>query len=177
MTNNINVKIAEKADIHLIMDYWFGLNAADLMKMGADIQKLPSRAAFTDSLLQQLALPIAEKNAFIVIWELDGIPVGHSNTNPTTFGDFAFMHLHLWKNPNRQKGLGTAFLKKTIPLYFEHLQLKNLYCQPYSLNPAPNKTLEKVGFEFEKTYITTPGSINFEQSVNLWKMSVDSQRS
>lgn len=170
---NTSVKVAEAADIDLIMDYWFGLNAGDLMKMGADIQKLPSRMDFKNSLLHQLSLPISQRNAFIVIWELDGKPVGHSNTNPTTFGDFAFMHLHLWQNPNRQKGLGTAFLKQTVPLFFEHLQLQTLYCQPYALNPAPNKTLAKVGFELEKTYITTPGFLNFEQSVNLWKINVN----
>jgi hypothetical protein len=45
-----------------------------------------------------------------------------------------------------------------------------LYCEPYALNPAPNKTLEKLGFKFLKTYTTIPGWINFEQEVNLWEL-------
>jgi hypothetical protein len=41
------------------------------------------------------------------------------------------------------------------------------------LNPAPHKALEKLGFEFEKEYITVPGSINFEQPVKRWGLSYD----
>ena len=39
------------------------------------------------------------------------------------------------------------------------------------MNPAPNKTLARVGFEFVKEYVTVPGSINFEQPVNRWEMT------
>jgi RimJ/RimL family protein N-acetyltransferase len=172
MNDSINVRAAQKADIDLIINYWFRLNAADLTKMGADINKLPSKSGFKNDLIRQLELPINQRNVFTVIWELNGKPIGHSNTNPTTFGDSASIHLHLWKNSTQQKGLGTQFLKKTISIYFEKLHLKTLFCEPYALNPAPNKTLPKVGFEFEKEYVTTPGSINFEQSVNRWKMSL-----
>ena len=171
MNDFINIREAQKSDIDLIINYWFSLSTSDLTKMGADINKLPIKLNFKNGLVKQLELPINQRNAFIVIWELDGKPIGHSNTNPTTFGDSASMHLHLWENPTRQKGLGTQFLKKTIQIYFEKLHLKTLFCEPYALNPAPNKTLSKVGFEFEKEYVTTPSSINFEQSVNRWKMS------
>jgi hypothetical protein len=41
------------------------------------------------------------------------------------------------------------------------------------LNPAPNRTLERVGFSFVRQYIGVPGSINFEQEVSLWEMSRD----
>ena len=44
---------------------------------------------------------------------------------------------------------------------------------PYALNPAPNKTLGRAGFSFSRHYIGTPGSINFEQEVNVWEMSRD----
>jgi hypothetical protein len=53
------------------------------------------------------------------------------------------------------------------------IPLKKLFCEPYALNPAPNKTLEKIGFEFVKEYITTPGWINFEQPVKLWMMDFE----
>jgi RimJ/RimL family protein N-acetyltransferase len=61
----------------------------------------------------------------------------------------------------------------TLPLFFERLQLKKLYCEPYALNSAPNKSLEKVGFEFIKEYITIPGSLNFEQPVKRWELSYE----
>jgi ribosomal-protein-alanine N-acetyltransferase len=81
------------------------------------------------------------------------------------------MHLHLWNNASRKKGNGTAFVKLTLPYYFENLQLKKLCCEPYALNTAPNKTLKKVGFTFIKKYTTIPGILNFEQEVNLWEMT------
>ena len=62
----------------------------------------------------------------------------------------------------------------TIPCYFKNLQLKKLICEPYALNPAPHKTLEKLGFQFEKEYVTVPGSINFEQPVKRWVLSFES---
>jgi RimJ/RimL family protein N-acetyltransferase len=48
---------------------------------------------------------------------------------------------------------------------------KRLYCEPYANNVAPNRVLEKAGFEFVKTDRTVPGPINFEQDVNCWHMS------
>lgn len=83
------------------------------------------------------------------------------------------MHLHLWNTNTRQKGIGTKLVKKSLPFFFNNLKLQTLYCEPYVLNIAPNKTLEKVGFKFDKKYITTPGSINFEQEVNRWFMSIE----
>jgi RimJ/RimL family protein N-acetyltransferase len=66
--------------------------------------------------------------------------------------------------------MGVQLVKKSLPYFFNNLHLKTLYCEPYALNPAPNKTLPKVGFEFVKEYITVPGHLNFEQRVCLWQM-------
>lgn len=171
MKNHLNVRLFTENDLDLLMNYWFSSTDEHLVGMGVDLAKMPTIAQFRQAIASQLRLPIEQKNAFPVVWEIDGKPVGHSNTNPTTFGETAKMHLHLWANPNRQKGLGTRFVKMTLPLFFNHLKLKTLICEPYALNPAPNKTMEKVGFEFVKEYITTPGSLNFEQPVNQWKMT------
>lgn len=51
------------------------------------------------------------------------------------------------------------------------MELKNIYCEPYAQNPAPNKTLAKAGFLFVKKYTTIPGYLNFEQEVNQWLMT------
>ena len=83
------------------------------------------------------------------------------------------MHLHLWKKDIRKSGLGTELVKMTLPYFFNNMNLKILYCEPYSLNPAPNNALKKVGFEFVKENITIPGFLNFEQKVNLWKLTCE----
>lgn len=171
MTNNLNVRLFNHNDLDLLMKYWFSSSDEHLIGMGVDLARMPTEPQFRQAIAHQLTLPIEQKNAFPVIWELDGKPIGHSNTNPTTYGETAKMHLHLWENPNRQKGLGTAFMKMTLPFYFNYLKLKTLICEPYALNPAPNKTMQRVGFEFVKEHFTIPGNMSFEQPVNRWKMT------
>ena len=171
--DQLSVRPLQESDIDAIADYWLHSDPDFLQGMGVDLAKLPGRSFWTDMLSEQLGQTLEEKKSYCFIWLLDNKAVGHSNVNKIAFGSEAYMHLHLWQTDVRQKGLGTAFVKMTLPYFFEHLQLQKIYCEPYSLNPAPNKTLEKVGFRFVKTYTTTPGWINFEQPVNLWEMERD----
>lgn len=173
MSKNTNISVRELStnDIDLIADYWLNSDPDFMVGMGVDLAKLPSREGLNNMLQEQLNLPMDQKQAYALIWEIDGKPVGHSNVNGIEYGKQATMHLHLWNSTNRKKGLGSELLKKSLPFYFDNLKLEVLYCEPYALNPAPNKILEKIGFEFEKRYTTIPGSLNFEQEVNRWKLT------
>jgi RimJ/RimL family protein N-acetyltransferase len=164
----LSVREIEASDIERLIDYWLTADPDYLVGLGVDLAKMPSREQWRGMLSRQLDLPYREKPAYCIIWELDGEPVGHSNLNPVRYGEDANMHLHLWRGASRQKGLGTAFVRLTLPFYFHNFELQRLYCEPYALNPAPNRTMEKLGFEFVRTYTTVPGSINFEQPVNRW---------
>jgi RimJ/RimL family protein N-acetyltransferase len=161
------------ADIEPLTNYWMNASDEFLVGLGVDLSKMPSREQFEQMLNEQLSQAIEQKKSYCIIWLADGEPVGHSNINKIIFGEEAYMHLHLWHNVSRQHGMGTNFVKLTIPFYFNNYKLKKLYCEPYSLNPAPNKTLPKAGFDFVKDYITIPGWLNFEQKVNLWEMSCE----
>ncbi len=167
------VREIQPSDIALITNYWLTADHRFLEGMGVEVSKMPSQEQWQQMLGVQLTQPYTEKQSYCIIWELDGQPVGHSNINKIKFGAEAYMHLHLWVGGERQKGIGTAFVKMTLPYFFDNMQLKKLYCEPYALNPAPNKTLEKVGFKFVETLITTPGWLNFEQAVNLWELSAE----
>jgi ribosomal-protein-alanine N-acetyltransferase len=169
----LSVREMQPADIDAIVHYWLGSDPSFLISMGVDLNKLPSGAQLTQMLSGQLRTPIEQRRSYCIIWEIDGRPAGHCNTNPTVFGYEAYMHLHLWKAVSRKKGLGTALVKMTLPFFFENLKLRKLYCEPYALNPAPNKTLEKAGFDFVKEYVTIPGSLNFEQPVKRWELSCE----
>lgn len=169
----LSVREIEEQDIDAITQYWLSADREFLMGMGADISKLPSKEEWKKMLTDQLSQSLEEKKSYCIIWQVDNKQVGHSNVNKIIFGDEAYMHLHIWSNDVRKKGLGTTFVKMTLPYFFKNLQLKKLYCEPYALNPAPNNTLQKTGFVFVKEYITTPGWINFEQPVKLWQMTLD----
>ena len=160
------------SDIELLANYWTHSSHEYLTAMGVDISKLPSRKIFMEMLEGQFHKPIEEKRAYCIIWLKDDQPVGHSNTNPTYYGKEANMHLHIWHPENRKKGLGEIFLQMTIPLFFKNLKLEKLICEPYALNPAPHKALQKLGFDLEKEYTTIPGAINFEQPVKRWVLTV-----
>lgn len=169
----LSVRELQHSDIDLITSYWLDAGPDFMKGMGVDLQKIPSREEWIRMLMEQLNTPIAEKQSYCIIWEVNGEPVGHSNINRIVPGEEAYMHLHVWKPSLRQKGMGTELVQLTLPYFFTNYQLKNLYCEPYALNPAPNRTLEKAGFTFVKQYVTTPGWINFEQPVNRWVLRAE----
>ncbi|MDB5197629.1 MAG: hypothetical protein JWP88_2000 [Flaviaesturariibacter sp.] len=162
------VRPLQESDIDRIADYWLNAEPSFMQGMGVDLNKLPARPEWRAMLEEQISKPLPEKKSYCLIWLVDGDPVGHSNINKIIPGVEAYMHLHLWSSASRSKGLGVPLVKRTLPHFFQAYDLKRLYCEPYALNPAPNKTLEKLGFELVDSYTTTPGWINFEQPVNLW---------
>ncbi len=176
MSSNLSVREIQTDDIPPLINYWLSAGEEFLRGMGADPAKIPPKDEWEKMLLEQISQSYEEKKAYCIIWLAGGEAVGHSNVNKIIYGQEAYMHLHLWKSASRKTGWGTSFLKMTLPLFFENLKLKTLYCEPYALNTAPNKVLEKLGFDFIKTYITTPGYLNFEQPVNRWQLSRDKFR-
>lgn len=172
----ITVREIQLKDVDLVIDYWLNSDSNHLIGMGVDLNKLPTRDQLNCMLTEQVNCDLLDKKSYALIWELDEQPVGHSNVNNIDYGNQATMHLHLWKSINRKKGIGTELVKKSLPFYFEKLKIKKLICEPYALNPAPNKTLQKVGFEFIKKHITIPGTLNFEQEVNRWELTKEAYK-
>ncbi len=171
MSTNLSVREIQKQDIPLITQYWLDSSPDFMQSMGVDMKKMLSKEQWHQMLSEQLNQPYTEKKSYCIIWQVDGKAIGHSNVNQIVFGKQAYMHLHLWNNSVRKKGMGTSLVKMTLHYFFKNLELKKIYCEPYALNPAPNKTLEKIGFTFTKRHTTIPGYLNFEQEVNLWELS------
>lgn len=167
----LSVRELEGRDIPALTAYWVDADDDHLLAMGVALGKMMPAAQWETMLSAQLKQSYAEKKSYCIIWEEDGKAIGHSNVNKIVFGKEAYMHLHLWHKDTRLQGRGAELVKKTLPYFFKHLELEDLYCEPYALNPAPNKTLAKVGFTFVKEYTTVPGTLNFEQVVNLWHLS------
>ncbi len=169
---NITVTEMQESDIPLIADYWLTADKTYLQNMGVDLKKMPAPEEWLSMLQSQLNKPYKEKASYCTIWQLNGKPIGHCNVNKIIFGQDAYMHLHIWNAAERKLGLGADFIKQSLPYFFNNLQLKKICCEPYALNPAPNKVLAKAGFTFIKEYSTIPGSLNFEQPVKLWQIDV-----
>ncbi|MDI9311173.1 MAG: GNAT family protein [Limnohabitans sp.] len=168
ISSKLSIREQKLEDIEKIVNYFLSAHPDFLLQMGVDVLKFPSRTEWLQLLTDNHNLEIAKKSIYYLIWVLDNETIGHCNINKIIPRQEAYMHLHLWQNKIRQKGLGLEYLKLSIPVFFNKYNLKKLYCEPYLLNPAPNKILEKFGFELITTYETTPGWINFHQPVNKW---------
>ena len=168
---NRAIRELDSNDINQIIRYFLQADEGFLRSMGVDPHKLPDASVWKKLIEEDLAHSIADKQFYYLIWELNHHPVGHSNINKIIFGQEAYMHLHLWQACDRKTGHGLYFIQQSISKYFEAFNLQWLVCEPCTLNPAPNKMLEKVGFELVKSYETTPGWINFQQTVNRWVLS------
>jgi RimJ/RimL family protein N-acetyltransferase len=170
-TPTLSVREIQVTDIPLVADYWLAAVPEYLLGMGVDLHKMPGREQWLAMLQEQLELPYEQKKSYCMIWQVDHQPIGHSNVNKIIFGEEAYMHLHIWYAAIRSRRLGTALIKMTLPYFFNNLQLKKICCEPYALNPSPNKALARAGFELIKEYVTVPGVLNFEQPVAHWEIS------
>ncbi|MBV9803291.1 MAG: GNAT family N-acetyltransferase, partial [Solirubrobacterales bacterium] len=85
-----------------------------------------------------------------------------------TFGEEAFMHLHVLDPARRRAGLGAEFVTRTARVLFETLELKRLYCQPNAFNVAANRTLQRAGFRYVFTKEMAPRPADLLQPLTRW---------
>jgi RimJ/RimL family protein N-acetyltransferase len=164
----LNVRPMTLPETELIIEYFHGATPEHLETMGVDPTRLPATAAWRERFRQNFALPIEQRPAFQTIW-LDGErPIGLSTTDKIVFGEQANMHLHIIDADRRNSGAGAPCVRQSVDIYFETLKLKRLFCEPYAFNVAPNRTLQKTGFKYLKTYMTVPGPLNYHQAVTRW---------
>jgi RimJ/RimL family protein N-acetyltransferase len=160
-----------EADI--IIGYFHGVSHDFLKSLGISPAKLLNRGEWREYYRADYRRPIQKRKALLVLWELDGEPIGFSTADKIVFGQEAYMHLHIVHPEQRRSGYGASLVRETARIYFRLLQIRQLYCEPYALNVAPNRTLQKAGFKYIKTHAVVPGPLNFHQLVNRWLLEPD----
>jgi RimJ/RimL family protein N-acetyltransferase len=155
-------------EVELIVDYFHGSTPEHLDLLGVDPQRLLAPERWRAWYGAEYERPVEERSTVLVIWELDGAPVGFSTADKITFGEQAYMHLHVMDPDKRRSGIGTRCVRDTVDFYFRRLALKRLFCSPNAFNLAPNRTLQAVGFKYLRTHMTVPGPINYHQAVTEW---------
>jgi RimJ/RimL family protein N-acetyltransferase len=171
MNTDLRVREMKPDEAWLIIDYFLTADKRHLDRLGVASDRLPSREKWNAILAEDLEQPLDKRKFFYVIWELDGIPGGHSHIGDIVYGKEAYMHLHLWNPEQRKSGNGTVLVRESIKIYFKKFNLEKLFCQPNALNSAPNKTLRKIGFQFLESLETTPSWINCHQRINKWVLT------
>lgn len=162
-----------KADHERVIDYFLQADEKFLISMGVDPRKLPTRKEWLETLLPDLERSDCEKQTYFLSWLYNGVAIGHSNANKIKYGEEACMHLHIWAPEHRKIGIGTELVRKSANAFIQKFALKNLYCEPYAENQAPNRALSKLGFRLIKRYRSIPGLINFDQEVNQYVIQHD----
>src|SRR5687767_10176355 len=122
--NDLSVRVWKETDFENIVDYFLNADKNFLKGMGVDQTKLPKKIEWLKLFADDFTQKFKNKKLFYVIWLLNNKPVGHSNISRILFGEEANMHLHLWADYTRQKGLGTEFIKMSLPYYFTNFKLK-----------------------------------------------------
>lgn len=161
----LSIKFEES---ELIVNYFHQATPEHLEALGVDPTRRLPRKKWLDLYKYEYGLPIEERVAFLVIWELDSKSLGFSTADKIIFGKEAYMHLHILNPENRQGGFGVECVKETAKIYFRTLKLKSIFCEPNAFNVAPNRTLQSAGFKYIKTHKTVPNRLNYHQPVNRW---------
>jgi RimJ/RimL family protein N-acetyltransferase len=157
-------------EVDLVVDYFHGASAEHLEMLGVDPTRLPAPERWRQRLCDELATPVGQRAALLVLWELDGEPVGFSSADKIDYGEQAFMHLHVLHSRHRQSGIGTACVRLSADHYFQALALQRVLCEPNAFNVGPNRTLQRAGFQYVKTHRTVPGPLNYHQAVTRWAL-------
>ena len=156
------------SEADLVIDYFLDATPEHLETLGVDPTRLPPAESWRERLRRQCDLPIEQRGMLSVIWLAEDQPIGFSTSDKIRYGEQANMHLHVTEPQRRQQGIGAECVRRSVDIYFERLKLKRLFCEPNAFNVAPNRTLQKAGFKYLKTYMTVPGPLNFHQAVNRW---------
>jgi RimJ/RimL family protein N-acetyltransferase len=172
----LSVREMRLDEVELRIAYFHDASDEYLQTLGVDRALLPSRAAWREFYEADHARPLAQRESYTLVWELGERVVGFSSLDQISFGEQAFMHLHILDSANRRAGMGTEFVRLSAAKYLRALQLQRLYCQPNAFNVAPNRTLQRAGFRYVFTQQMQPSSINFPQPITRWVLEPPPRR-
>jgi len=164
----LTVREMMSSEVNIIIQYFQNATPEHLETLGVDPSRLPPAESWRERLQRECTLPIEQRTVMLVIWLSDDQPVGFSTSDKIRYGEQAHMHLHVTDPERRHQGTGVECLRCSVDIYFERLKLKRLFCEPNAFNVPPNRTLQKAGFKYLKTYMTVPGPLNFHQAVTRW---------
>src|SRR3954447_24011900 len=122
------VREMELAEVDLIIDYFHSATPEHLEVLGVDPTRLPSPDRWRERYAAEYARPHTKRSALLVLWELDGAPLGFSTADKIRVGQDANMHLHIVPPQLRRAGYGSECVRRTAAMYFDVLEIERLLC-------------------------------------------------
>ena len=156
------------AETELIISYFHDATPEYLEMLGVDPTRLPRPPTWREYFKQEYSLALDRRAGYFVLWLSDAQPVGFSSCDKIVRGEHAGMHLHVSQPGMRRRGIGVDCVRRSVEIYVDTFGLKRVFCEPNAFNIGPNRTLQKAGFKYLKTYMTVPDPLNFHQAVTRW---------
>jgi trans-aconitate 2-methyltransferase len=160
-----------REDIPRIVRYWKTLSTADAERMGCDLSRFPTSEEYERILTRQFETPENQATAFYSVWLVEGSAVGHSSLKDIEYGIRGSMHLHMWDESKRGKGLGGRLFCLSAMDFYERFQLREIVCEPNAANPFPNRMLQKVGFPLKGIRFGRSSDLGVEQELNTYAIT------
>jgi RimJ/RimL family protein N-acetyltransferase len=159
-----------ESEFDIVIEYFHKSTPEFLETLGVDPSRLPPPDIWRERFQRERSRPVETRGWFLVAWLSGDRAVGFSSCDKIAYGEQANMHLHVVDPERRNQGFGVECVRCSAEIYFQRLKLKRLFCEPHAFNVAPNRTLQRAGFKYVKTYMTVPGPLNFHQAVTRWVM-------
>src|SRR5262249_23660870 len=156
----LHVREMTLAEADAITEYFHSATPEYLDTLGVDPTGLPGPDQWRERFAREYCRPIDHRGIVLATWESDGVAIGFATADKIACGKEAHMHLHILRAEQRRIGYGVTCVQLTAKLLFDRLDLKRLFCEPNAFNVAPNRTLQRAGFKYVKTYETVPGPLN-----------------
>jgi hypothetical protein len=174
---DLQVRPWHRDDIPGIVRYWSTLSGEDAARMGCDLRRIPPAAAYASLLEAQLDMPLEKVGSFYSMWLADGLEVGFSSLKNIQFGVRGEMHLHIWDESQRGKGIGARLFCLSALDFYETFRVDTIVCEPSASNPLPNRMLQKAGFPLIGSRFGRSSEISMELQINTYAITRDAARS
>lgn len=172
----ISIRLLEKSDIQKIINYWFNKTEEELKFVGVDKNKLGTIESWTNFLEDVLNTPMDQAKAFYLIWQINNEAIGYVTLRNISQNNIADIHLHIWDKSMHTKGYGAKLFAISVVEIYKLFKFKLLLCEPKADNAAPNKMLEKIGFQKWRTYTCASASMCFPCKVNSYIIDLETAK-
>ena len=162
----LTVRPLANEDFDGYIAYFTRPSKTDAERMGLAIDRVPSAAQTRSELDAMIATPVDRLRSFVLAWCVDGKTIGHSSLKDIVSGDFASIHLHMWRADLRGKGYGPRLFCLSALDFYERFNLKRIICEPKADNPMANRMLKKIGFPLVLTHVAASSELSVVCELN-----------
>ena len=160
----------QKGDAIEITQYLYNSPSSDVERMGLDRENFPDAAQMLAELQRIAQAPFGSLDCAYLVWEVSAVPIGFSSLKDIVPAQFGGMHLHIWKEAERGKGMGGALFCKSALEFYRAYNLQMIICEPRADNSLPNRMLQKVGFPLTGSRFGRSSALSAETRLNFYEI-------